>query len=122
MVSWTQCFIIIRSCPFLILYCWSSWAISHTAAHCYRHGNPGDYVWGPGGLDAIITQLLNNVEGAGPPPADADKIDRLPTVKISSVQVGTYLMFHKRNGPFGVVFYDLSVGLLHFVQCWSALW
>ena len=55
---------------------------------CFRHGNPGDYVWGPGGLDAIITQLLNNVEGSGPPPADKDKINKLPTVKITQSQVG----------------------------------
>ena len=54
------------------------------------HGNPGDYVWGAGGLDAIITQLLNNVEGAGPPPADADKIEKLPTVKITQDQVGRF--------------------------------
>lgn len=54
----------------------------------FRHGNPGDYVWGPGGLDAIITQLLNNVEGSGPPPADKEKIDRLPTVKVTASQVG----------------------------------
>ena len=23
------------------------------------HGNPGDYAWGRGGLDTIITQVLN---------------------------------------------------------------
>ncbi|XP_067938483.1 E3 ubiquitin-protein ligase RNF126-B-like isoform X2 [Watersipora subatra] len=51
------------------------------------HGNPADYEWGAGGLDAIITRLLNNVEGAGPPPADANRIEKLPTVKITSRQV-----------------------------------
>ena len=54
----------------------------------FRHGNPGDYVWGPGGLDAIITQLLNSVEGSGPPPADKETIERLPTAKITAEQVG----------------------------------
>lgn len=47
------------------------------------HGNPADYVWGTEGLDTIITQLLNQMEGAGPPPADADKIEGLPKVKTS---------------------------------------
>ncbi|KAJ8299841.1 hypothetical protein KUTeg_022588 [Tegillarca granosa] len=47
------------------------------------HGNPGDYAWGSGGLDNIITQL----EGSGAPPADKSKIDSLPTVKITKEQV-----------------------------------
>ena len=25
------------------------------------HGNPRDYAWGEGGLDAIITQVRNNI-------------------------------------------------------------
>ncbi|XP_035666481.1 E3 ubiquitin-protein ligase RNF115-like isoform X1 [Branchiostoma floridae] len=51
------------------------------------HGNPGDYAWGPGGLDAIITQLLNQLDGTGPPPADKKMIDALPTVTIIQEQV-----------------------------------
>ncbi|XP_020903153.2 E3 ubiquitin-protein ligase RNF126-B isoform X2 [Exaiptasia diaphana] len=47
------------------------------------HGNPGDYVWGNNGLDSIITQLLNQLEGTGPPPAENDKIESLPTVKVT---------------------------------------
>ncbi|EDO32057.1 predicted protein, partial [Nematostella vectensis] len=47
------------------------------------HGNPGDYVWGTNGLDSIITQLLNQLEGAGPPPAENDKIENLPKVKVT---------------------------------------
>lgn len=59
----------------------------HFNLNC-RHGNIGDYVWGPGGLDAIITQLLNRVDGTGPPPADEDTISNLPTKKITAAQVG----------------------------------
>jgi len=47
------------------------------------HGNPGDYAWGRGGLDAIITQLLNQMEGAGPPPLARENIQQIPTVKIT---------------------------------------
>ncbi|XP_077988925.1 E3 ubiquitin-protein ligase RNF115-like [Glandiceps talaboti] len=47
------------------------------------HGNPADYAWGSGGLDAIITQLLNNLEGTGPPPADKEKVEALPKVRIT---------------------------------------
>lgn len=28
-------------------------------------GNPGDYAWGREGLDAIVTQLLNQMDGTG---------------------------------------------------------
>jgi len=38
----------------------------------------GDYVWGQNGLDNIITQLLNQLENTGPPPADKAKIDCIP--------------------------------------------
>ncbi|KAF6041475.1 RNF115 [Bugula neritina] len=51
------------------------------------HGNPGDYAWGAGALDTIITQLLNSVDGAGPPPADSATIEGLPSVKITAAQV-----------------------------------
>ena len=33
----------------------------------------------------IGPQLLNQMEGAGPPPADADKIEGLPKVKTSQL-------------------------------------
>ncbi|XP_048733444.1 E3 ubiquitin-protein ligase RNF115-like [Ostrea edulis] len=55
------------------------------------HGNPADYAWGVGGLDNIITQLLNQLEGSGPAPAEKTKIDSLPTVKISQIQVDNVL-------------------------------
>ncbi|XP_028836696.1 E3 ubiquitin-protein ligase RNF115 [Denticeps clupeoides] len=50
------------------------------------HSNPGDYAWGQGGLDAIITQLLGQFENTGPPPAEKEKISSLPTVIISQEQ------------------------------------
>lgn len=46
-------------------------------------GNPGDYAWGPGGLDNIISQLIGQLDGQlGPPPAQEDKIESLPEVFI----------------------------------------
>ncbi|PIK55513.1 hypothetical protein BSL78_07594 [Apostichopus japonicus] len=53
------------------------------------HGSPQDYVWGEGGLDTIITQLLNNVEGQGPPPANKDDIDSLKTLHITEELIAT---------------------------------
>jgi E3 ubiquitin-protein ligase RNF115/126 len=29
----------------------------------HLYGNPGDYAWGRGGLDAVVTSLLNQVSG-----------------------------------------------------------
>ncbi|XP_030043512.1 E3 ubiquitin-protein ligase RNF115 [Microcaecilia unicolor] len=51
------------------------------------HSNPGDYAWGQSGLDAIVTQLLGQLENTGPPPADKDKITSLPTVTVTQEQV-----------------------------------
>lgn len=51
------------------------------------YGNPGDYAWGQGGLDSIITQLLNQLEGQGPPPASKEDIDTLSSVNITQEQV-----------------------------------
>ena len=45
------------------------------------HGTPGDYAWGPQGLDNIITQLLATFEDNGPPPADTKKVEELPFVQ-----------------------------------------
>uniref|UniRef100_A0A674K8M0 RING-type E3 ubiquitin transferase n=1 Tax=Terrapene triunguis TaxID=2587831 RepID=A0A674K8M0_9SAUR len=52
------------------------------------HSNPGDYAWGQSGLDAIVTQLLGQLENTGPPPADKEKITSLPTVTVTQEQVG----------------------------------
>ncbi|XP_076339506.1 E3 ubiquitin-protein ligase RNF115-like isoform X1 [Tachypleus tridentatus] len=51
------------------------------------HGNPGDYAWGRGGLDSIITQLLNQLDTTGPPPLSKEKISEIPTVHIQQDQV-----------------------------------
>lgn len=55
----------------------------------FLHSNPGDYAWGNAGFDAVITQLLNNLDGSnsGPPPMPKDQVDNLPIVKISDEQV-----------------------------------
>ncbi|MBN3292955.1 RN115 ligase, partial [Polypterus senegalus] len=55
------------------------------------HSNPGDYAWGQGGLDAVITQLLGQFENTGPPPAEKEKISSLPTVHVSQDQVDSGL-------------------------------
>ncbi|XP_029023807.1 E3 ubiquitin-protein ligase RNF115 isoform X2 [Betta splendens] len=52
----------------------------------HLHSNPGDYAWGQGGLDAVITELLGQLESTGPPPAEKDTISSLPTVCISQEQ------------------------------------
>ncbi|XP_054717923.1 E3 ubiquitin-protein ligase RNF115-like isoform X2 [Uloborus diversus] len=51
------------------------------------HSNPGDYAWGRGGWNAIITQLINQLDGTGPPPLPREKIDEIPMVEISQDQV-----------------------------------
>ncbi|NXB84145.1 RN115 ligase, partial [Vidua chalybeata] len=55
------------------------------------HSSPGDYAWGQSGLDAIVTQLLGQLENTGPPPADKEKISSLPTVPVTQEQVDTGL-------------------------------
>jgi E3 ubiquitin-protein ligase RNF115/126 len=51
------------------------------------HGNMQDYAWGATGLDTIITQLLNQLENTGPPPASEDQLKSLPLVKIGPDEV-----------------------------------
>ncbi|KAM4538881.1 E3 ubiquitin-protein ligase RNF115 [Odontesthes bonariensis] len=50
------------------------------------HSNPGDYAWGQGGLDAVITELLGQLENTGPPPAEKEMISSLPVVCVSQDQ------------------------------------
>lgn len=50
-------------------------------------GNPGDYAWGREGIDTIVTQLLNQMDTAGPPPLPKDKIDEIPNVKINESDI-----------------------------------
>jgi len=51
------------------------------------YGNPGDYAWGRGGLDAIVTQLLNQMDGTGPPPMSTDEIQKVPTIKVTQSHI-----------------------------------
>jgi len=55
--------------------------------------NLGDYVWGRDGFDAIVTQLMNQMEGTGPAPLQEDKIESLPDVTISQEHVGKRILF-----------------------------
>ncbi|XP_051901593.1 E3 ubiquitin-protein ligase RNF115 isoform X2 [Pristis pectinata] len=63
----------------------------HTFSCGLLHSNPADYAWGQSGLDAVITQLLGQLENSGPPPADKDKIAALPTVAVSQEQIDSAL-------------------------------
>lgn len=51
------------------------------------HSSPADYAWGTGGLDAIITQLLNQFDGMGAPPLAREKIDEIPIMYITKDDV-----------------------------------
>ncbi|XP_067832110.1 E3 ubiquitin-protein ligase RNF115 [Heptranchias perlo] len=55
------------------------------------HSNPADYAWGQSGLDAVITQLLGQLENTGPPPADKEKITALPTMHVTQEQIDSGL-------------------------------
>lgn len=55
------------------------------------YANPGDYAWGQGGLDAVITELLGQLESTGPPPAEKEMISSLPRVCISQEQIDSRL-------------------------------
>ena len=58
--------------------------------HGQLYGNPGDYAWGRGGLDEIVTHLLNQMDGAGPPPLSENTIEAIPTVQVTQSHIGTY--------------------------------
>ncbi|CAG2057155.1 unnamed protein product [Timema podura] len=70
-------------------------------ANVFFLGNPGDYAWGREGLDAIVTQLLNQMDGTGPPPLARDKIDEIPIVLITLDQHGTCPICRKSMGEEG---------------------
>jgi len=72
----------------LVKYCRNWNDIHFKPNRSFFLGNPGDYAWGREGLDAIVTQLLNQMDGTGPPPLAEDKINSLPSVQISQEQVG----------------------------------
>lgn len=54
-------------------------------------GNPADYVFGRDGLDTIVTQLLNQMDGTGPPPLAKDKIAEIAKVTVTAEQVNEKL-------------------------------
>ncbi|XP_052742598.1 E3 ubiquitin-protein ligase RNF115 isoform X2 [Bicyclus anynana] len=49
-------------------------------------GTPGDYVFGGEGLDAVVTQLLGQLEHTGPPPMPRERLAALPTQTVSAEQ------------------------------------
>lgn len=51
------------------------------------HGDIRDYAFSNAGLDAIITQLLGQLENSGPPPATEQQLKNLPVVVISQAQI-----------------------------------
>ena len=51
------------------------------------HGDIRDYAFTNAGLDAIITQLLGQLENSGPPPATEQQLKNLPVVVINQSQI-----------------------------------
>ncbi|KJH47546.1 zinc finger, C3HC4 type [Dictyocaulus viviparus] len=52
------------------------------------HGPFGDYVWGENGMDRIVTQLFNQMDGSTRPVGLTDQqINRLPVIKVSEHHV-----------------------------------
>ncbi|XP_045775860.1 E3 ubiquitin-protein ligase RNF115 [Maniola jurtina] len=49
-------------------------------------GTPGDYVFGGEGLDAVVTQLLGQLEHTGPPPLPRERLAALPTQQVTAEQ------------------------------------
>ncbi|XP_061719705.1 E3 ubiquitin-protein ligase RNF126-like [Cydia pomonella] len=49
-------------------------------------GAPGDYVFGGEGLDAVVTQLLGQLENAGPPPLPREQIAAIPSEAVTEEQ------------------------------------
>ena len=58
------------------------------------YGNPGDYAWGRGGFDAIVTQLLNQMEGTGPPRMEKEEIVELPKIKVAQEHIGKLIKYY----------------------------
>lgn len=55
------------------------------------NSNIGDYAWGNAGFDAIISQLLNNLDGSntGPSPMPREQMEELPTFKICDEHINS---------------------------------
>ena len=54
-------------------------------------GNPRDYAWGREGLEAVMSQLLNQFEYAGPPPLTKDQMNDISKETITTEQVDAKL-------------------------------
>lgn len=52
------------------------------------HGNLGDYAWGAGGIDNILTQLMAQMDNTGVPPASTEDIHKIDEVDITKIDVG----------------------------------
>ncbi|KAI1718130.1 ring finger domain-containing protein [Ditylenchus destructor] len=51
------------------------------------HGNVNDYAWGEGGIDHIVTQLLNQFEGGPEQHIRPEDLHRLPMTQVTQAQV-----------------------------------
>lgn len=52
------------------------------------YANPQDYIWGQAGFDAVVTHVLNQLDGtAGPPPLPKKQIDKIPTTSVTQSEV-----------------------------------
>lgn len=52
------------------------------------HGNLGDYAWGEGGLDQIVTMLLNQFDpNASSHRISAEDLNNLPTTEVNEKHV-----------------------------------
>ena len=69
--------------------CISRWLIQFSFLKRGFHVNPGDYASGRDGFDAVVTQMMNQIDGfPGPPPMANEKIVQIPIVSIDQQQVG----------------------------------
>lgn len=54
-------------------------------------------------MDSIVSQLLNQIDGAGPPPLTREKIEEIPTALISQDHLGKISMVHYIHFFFNVL-------------------
>ena len=60
-------------------------------------GNMGDYAVNRTGLDAIVTQLLNQMDSSGPPPLSDAVIESLPRTAITQVRISSLFVYLAHN-------------------------
>lgn len=52
------------------------------------YANPQDYIWGQANFDAVVTHVLNQLDGtAGPPPLPKKQIEKIPTTAVTQSEV-----------------------------------